>query len=281
MQNVYSYYQWLALFPDRRALFRLPGVSIWTVQCDYMHTKYLGTDQYFFGSVLRVMVYLLLPGSPDDNLGVVWRAIEIYYTQNDTPCRYSCITLRMFAFADTGYPKLKGKAGEIRHLGHALHDIRLASMDIADEFHRNIELALRASCQMELLLGQTFWPICIPAGRCCIVFGMDLHLLPGAIENGKLQAAAAFSDHDETSLSNPLCFSSRVLKPEVGLVLPRRRLYELYAGCKPFLPSRNTETFGVQKNHNQDYSGIALSDDGHQTEWMTSMPSLSCNEDLS
>ena len=152
MQNVYSHAQWLALFPDRRSLFRLPGVGIWTVQCDYMHTKYLGADQYFFGSVLWVMVYLLLPGTPVDNIAVVWQASETYYIQNGTPCRYSGITLRMFAYSDSGYPKLKGKAGEIRHFGHALHDIWLASMDRDDEFHRNIELGLRASCQMEFLL---------------------------------------------------------------------------------------------------------------------------------
>ena len=35
-------------------IFQLPGVSPLTVPIDWMHTKYLGTDQYFLSSVMNV-----------------------------------------------------------------------------------------------------------------------------------------------------------------------------------------------------------------------------------
>jgi len=63
MQLQYGPDQWKELFPNRRALFSLSSVSVWSIACDWMHTKYLGSDSYLFGTVLWLMVYVLLPGS--------------------------------------------------------------------------------------------------------------------------------------------------------------------------------------------------------------------------
>ena len=42
-------------------LFTLPGVSVLNVAPDWMHMKYLGVDQYLFGSVLYALCYILMP----------------------------------------------------------------------------------------------------------------------------------------------------------------------------------------------------------------------------
>lgn len=64
MTRIYGGDQWLGLNPpdQRQPLLTLPGVTILSMAVDWMHCKYLGTDQYFLGSVLFLMVYHLLPG---------------------------------------------------------------------------------------------------------------------------------------------------------------------------------------------------------------------------
>ena len=48
---------WVAAHPNRHWLFRLVGVGISAVAADLMHSKHLGTDKYFYGSVLEVLCY--------------------------------------------------------------------------------------------------------------------------------------------------------------------------------------------------------------------------------
>ena len=53
---------WRATHPNAHALFSLPGVSVMTVAADWMHNKHLGTDQWFYGSVVQYLVYHVMPG---------------------------------------------------------------------------------------------------------------------------------------------------------------------------------------------------------------------------
>ena len=43
-------------------LLQLPGVTCFTLMIDWMHVKYLGTDQYFLGSVLALMTMHIMSG---------------------------------------------------------------------------------------------------------------------------------------------------------------------------------------------------------------------------
>ena len=43
---------------SQNQLFSLPGVRALTVALDYMHCKYLGMDQYIFGSILYILCFL-------------------------------------------------------------------------------------------------------------------------------------------------------------------------------------------------------------------------------
>ena len=70
MRNVYTPAQFKATFVANlvpgeflHPLFTLPGVTCRTIWYDYMHCKYMGTDQYFLASVLLVAVFMTaIPG---------------------------------------------------------------------------------------------------------------------------------------------------------------------------------------------------------------------------
>jgi hypothetical protein len=91
-------------------------------------------------------------GTLDQNLDTLWGAIKLYYESNKVPCRFSCMSWRMFAGPDNGYPKLKGKASEVRHLNFALDSIWEDAMDENDELHVLVKVALNASTRMERIL---------------------------------------------------------------------------------------------------------------------------------
>ena len=59
---------------SRSPFFSLSYTSALTVCLDYLHCKYLGSDQYQFGAVFEVLVRFVLPGAPDENLERVWEA---------------------------------------------------------------------------------------------------------------------------------------------------------------------------------------------------------------
>ena len=65
MLDIWMPVDWKMNTVPNNALLRLSFVSILTLQPDWMHLKYLGTDKYFYGSVLALMVFYLLPGLPN------------------------------------------------------------------------------------------------------------------------------------------------------------------------------------------------------------------------
>eukprot|EP00973_Karenia_brevis_P060186 8375175-Karenia_brevis.AAC.1 len=56
LASVWDKATWTTAYPNRHYLFRMLGVSIMSVIPDLMHVKHLGTDQYFYGSVLKFIV---------------------------------------------------------------------------------------------------------------------------------------------------------------------------------------------------------------------------------
>ena len=63
LRHIYTKADWLASEFRTHVFFSwLPGVTILTVLPDLMHAKHLGTDAYFNGSVLVLLVYAILPG---------------------------------------------------------------------------------------------------------------------------------------------------------------------------------------------------------------------------
>ena len=62
-------------------LFDLNFVSALSVHLDYMHCKYLGVDQYTYGSVLALLCCKVMGGSPLQNLQAVWADIKVFYRE--------------------------------------------------------------------------------------------------------------------------------------------------------------------------------------------------------
>ena len=60
-------------------MFSLPGVSIATVYPDAMHIKHLGTDQYDYGSVIKLLTHHMMPSTPDLNLDAFVAHLKLAY----------------------------------------------------------------------------------------------------------------------------------------------------------------------------------------------------------
>lgn len=115
--HLYTKASWLAAHPEHIALFDLPFISILNnVFGDWMRVKYLGVGQYFLGSILWLLVFNILPWSPQKNLETVWGCVLEGYRLHNTPHneRYGCISINVFK--NTGQPRLKGRAARIKHL---------------------------------------------------------------------------------------------------------------------------------------------------------------------
>jgi hypothetical protein len=144
---------WLDAHPQRIALFKLPGVSVVNAAVDFMHSKYLGVDQYCLGSVLWLLCFRVLQGSPDDNAQRVQDMIHDYNIRNRRPDGWKYVKVTMF-HSPGDYPKLKGKAVDIKRLGPALLDVWQQLSDAGDRVHRQVLLALKMGCRLDEIIDE-------------------------------------------------------------------------------------------------------------------------------
>ena len=133
-------------------LFDLNFVSALSIHLDYMHCKYLGVDQYTYGSVLALLCCKVMGGSPLQNLQAVWADIKVFYRENGTKVQYRHLNKLTMFLRQNGTPKLRGKAGEIRHLAPALLHVWKKYMSPNLEVHIQIKLLLQFSVEMEQLI---------------------------------------------------------------------------------------------------------------------------------
>ena len=142
------------------AFFSLFYTSALTVSLDYLHCKYLGSDQYQFGAVLEMLTRFILKGTPEANLATIWEALQKAYDRLRTPLQSRFRYLnKLSMFIRAGYSKLRGKGGEIRHLGFALTIVFRRFMNKNLQVHREVLYMLEANNRMEKLLeeNRTQW----------------------------------------------------------------------------------------------------------------------------
>ena len=167
VRNIWDNRLWAAAFPDCHPLFKLEGVGILALGADLMHIKHLGTDQYFLGSVLHLLVYSMMPGIAAANLEEVWRLCLEFFSQHRVTSRFANLKLSMFVntvHPHVDYPKLKGKAAEMRSLGPALHHVWCNKMDGSILIHRQVELALRCCADIDTILDDNRDVVKLPPG---------------------------------------------------------------------------------------------------------------------
>jgi hypothetical protein len=145
---------WFLAFPNRHAVYKLPGVGILSTYPDLMHCKHLGSDQYFYGSCLKFLTHFHMPGTPQDNLALVWGAIQEYYKEHRVPEKFGNLTLPMYVGKGGAFPRLKGRSAELRHFGEALHAVFSNFYDRSDQIQRQMLLGLRFSVKIEAIMDE-------------------------------------------------------------------------------------------------------------------------------
>ena len=135
---------------NRLSLLTLPGASCWTIHYDWLHCKYLGMDEYIFGSVMAVLVNYVTPQSAEQNLQTAWAYLRQFFKDNQTPTPFRYMNrLSMFLRAAGKFPKLRGKGSEIRHFGKALLSLWSKEMNVHLSLHKKILLMLQLNVELE------------------------------------------------------------------------------------------------------------------------------------
>ena len=146
---------WKAAHPSAHHVFSIPGVNIHSVQYDLMHCKYLGSDMYIAGSVLHMLCYDMLPGRPKENMSRVLARLKKHWKDTNTVDHFNNIKLSMFCNVEKprdNFPKLKGRAAEVKSLTPALHEVWKFFMVPTNAQHKQIELLLRTSMNIDAIL---------------------------------------------------------------------------------------------------------------------------------
>jgi len=101
----YTQASWAAAHPDRLSTLSLEFISIYTLCTDWMHIKYLGSDQYFYGSILYYMVTMMMSSldTPEHNMSTVMGLLRAAWrdTGVDSSLTFHTITIRMFSNKDS------------------------------------------------------------------------------------------------------------------------------------------------------------------------------------
>ena len=176
---------------SKNPLFSLRGVSILTVCPDYMHLKYLGSDQYMFGSCLYLLVHEVMPKpTPEENLQLIWDFLKKWYKHNKVPYQFKYLTKLSMFTRKKSFPKLRGTAAEIRYFGPALRAAWQEWMNPNLNLHLQIKLMLDKNVRMEEILTECKGLYRLPAAKA-------REFQTTAFQMGQLQNAIAIHFADE------------------------------------------------------------------------------------
>ena len=175
-------------------LFRLPFVTGVNVAYDWLHNKYLGTDQYLYGALLRLLCFHMLGGSPESNIQSFWQRLKHEYRQQGTPIRFRYLnSIKMFLKAK-GPAKLRGKGAEIKYLAAPFYAVW--------EHFKNPHLALHADISLLLKLNKLIEEILIEH-RGDVSLGDDAARFETAV-NGFLCLQAKVAQHLDESMGQTM-----------------------------------------------------------------------------
>ena len=94
-------------------------------------------------------------GDAADAMTEIWKLLDAYFKEHRVSDRFKRLQVSMFCNASapsSKFPKLKGRAAEVKSLAAALLHVFELKMDHGCLQHRQIRLALRMSARMEELL---------------------------------------------------------------------------------------------------------------------------------
>ena len=200
-------------------LLTLPGASCWTIAYDWVHVKYLGVDQYIFGSVLCVLVTMVMDGEKEQNLARCWDFLKNYFKVNHTRTPYRYLSkLSMFIRSGNKFPKLRGKASEIRLFGNPLLALWENFCNPAIILHQRITLMLKYNINMEEILTAHKDEFVLPAGVAAQFedsANLMLLLLTQVADHFVEDGLKVFDITSKTHMLQELAVLSRAVNPRV------------------------------------------------------------------
>ena len=147
-------------------LFQKDLCSVLVVHFDLMHCRYLGYLQQLFGSVFWLLCEEMMQRSPLVNLHELWNFLKTYQAEHKVHSPYSQRLNKLSMYKkQTDFPKLRGKASEIKNMAAAM-EAMWSFFAIPGQDFQEIGLLLRLTCEFEEILQE--WPIssghfCLPA----------------------------------------------------------------------------------------------------------------------
>ena len=123
----------------------LPYLSVHNLEPDELHVLYLGVLQQMVGSVLFVLCFHVMVGTPTENVKAAWTSICRFYRVHSTKTQFT--NMRLSSFHEAGeYPKLKGKGAEIKDLTPALLELWMEHSNPMEQEHLLISGMLQSQC---------------------------------------------------------------------------------------------------------------------------------------
>ena len=141
-------------------------LSCANLEADELHVLWLGVAQYLLGSVLWLLCYRMLPGTPKHNLVDVWARI-----QRQGGCGFQSMKLKVFVNIQKpmdDYPKLKGRGSQAKSFVAPLLDV-WASLGSADAFFEPVLRILETLLQIVDLVDMSAADIFMSIADCCVL----------------------------------------------------------------------------------------------------------------
>ncbi|CAL1133395.1 unnamed protein product [Cladocopium goreaui] len=108
---------------------------------------------------------MVMEGEQEANLAACWAFLKTFFRNNKTPTPFRYLTkLSMFIRSGGKYPKLRGKASEIRHFGKALLALWNQFSNQALLLHRRIALMLKHNVHLEDMITHHKEDFSLPPG---------------------------------------------------------------------------------------------------------------------
>ena len=130
----------LAKRMSNHELFKVPGVTAFTVQHDALHVLYNhGVLNHFHGSILHGLLFQGIGKQnvpPAARLAVIWQELQTFYKSKNTSTRLTSLQMSMIINPDkphSEYPSLKTKASETKHLMDFFVQLTKQTLDGSDQ----------------------------------------------------------------------------------------------------------------------------------------------------
>lgn len=114
--------------------------------------------------VMYLMVYYIMPSDdPNENLQALSDHIMRYFKVHNVQHHYKNLNKLTMISKKDGYPKLKGKAAEVKSMGPALLSAWQHWQNPNVEMHEKIGIMLKLNVQMETILQEHKFEFSLPA----------------------------------------------------------------------------------------------------------------------